>query len=86
MENTNKSLTHISLYRYAGQIKRDWSNMDYGAKPYVSAMFDLDQITENYGQDTARSIVLYFLSNARSWRGEVAKQVKAELKKIANCQ
>jgi hypothetical protein len=26
---------------------------------------------------------LYFLSNASSWRGEKAKAIKAELKKIA---
>ena len=25
-----------------------------------------------YGYDTAKSVVLYFLSNATSWRGEVA--------------
>jgi hypothetical protein len=28
-------------------------------------------------------VVLYFLSNARTWKGEVAKRVKAELKKMA---
>jgi hypothetical protein len=32
------------------------------------------------GFDSARSVVLYFLSNASSWRGDVAKRVKAELK------
>jgi hypothetical protein len=32
--------------------------------------------------DTAKSIVLYFLSNASSWRGEKAKSIKAELKKM----
>jgi hypothetical protein len=32
--------------------------------------------------DTGKSIVLYFLSNAGTWRGETAKRVKAELKKM----
>ena len=32
------------------------------------------------GYDDARGIVLYFLSNAGSRRGEVAKRVKAELR------
>jgi hypothetical protein len=29
--------------------------------------------------DDAKTIVLYFLANAQTWRGEVAKRVKAEL-------
>jgi hypothetical protein len=38
---------------------------------------------EMYGYDTGKSVVLYFLSNATSWRGEVARRVKAELKSMA---
>jgi hypothetical protein len=30
--------------------------------------------------DTARSVVLYFLSNATTWRGPKAKEIKKELK------
>jgi hypothetical protein len=33
-----------------------------------------------YYADTGRSIVLYFLNNATSWKGDTAKAVKAELK------
>jgi hypothetical protein len=40
----------------------------------------LDSITDNYGADSAKSVVLYFLSNANTWRGEHAKRIKAELK------
>lgn len=56
--------------------------MGVTAKPYVQAMFELDQITDNYGADSAQSIVRYFLSNAGSWRGDVARQTKSELKKL----
>jgi len=31
--------------------------------------------------DSGKSIVSYFLANAGQWRGEVAKEVKAELKR-----
>ena len=51
--------------------------------PYLGAMFSLDKITDPYGADSGKSIVLYFLSNATTWRGETAKRVKAELKKLA---
>lgn len=43
-------------------------------------MSDLSSIDDNYMFDSAKSIVLYFLANAQSWRGEVARRIKAELK------
>ena len=72
-----------SLKVIASEIKSDWSNVYFGAVPYLDAMSQLDLITEKYYEDSAKSIVLYFLSNATTWRGEVARRVKAELKKLA---
>ena len=72
-----------SLSVIASEVKADWQNVNYGAKPYLDAMSELDLITDNYYQDSGKSIVLYFLSNANTWRGEVAKRIKAELKKMA---
>jgi hypothetical protein len=46
-------------------------------------MHSLDSIDEDYGADTGKSIVLYFLANAATWRGEDARRLKAELKQIA---
>lgn len=80
---TQTATTHKPLYLYAGTIKRDWGTVDYAAKPYLDAMYSLDQITDNYGADSARTIVAYFLSNASTWRGQTAREVKKELKKIA---
>jgi hypothetical protein len=74
------------LYEIANEIRSDWSKqksgINYGAKPYLDAMQSLDKITDNYGMDDAKSIVYYFLSNANQWRGETAKRVKVELKKM----
>jgi hypothetical protein len=75
------------LSEIANDIRLDWgggsmSKVNYAAKPYLEAMFDLRSINDTYGYDSADSIVRYFLSNARSWRGPVAKQIKAELKKM----
>lgn len=74
----NKQTRPIS--NIAHDIRRDWKNVNYAAKPYLAAMFELDKITDPYMFDTGRGIVAYFLSNAASWRGPVAKLIKAELK------
>lgn len=72
------------IYVIAAEIGKDWSAQGKGvnpaAKPYLGAMLMLDNVTDSYGADSAKSVVLYFLSNAGTWRGDVAKRVKAELK------
>lgn len=70
------------LYEIADEIKKDWRNVYFGAVPYLNAMQSLSSINDNYGYDTGKSIVLYFLSNASTWRGETAKRIKKELNKI----
>lgn len=76
-------LTKLKLYQLANLVKKDWANVYFGAKPYLSAMGSLSDITDNYGVDSGKSIVLYFLSNASQWKGPVAKAVKTELKRRA---
>jgi hypothetical protein len=71
------------LYEIAKEIKSDWKNINYGAKPYLDAMSTLDSINDSYGHDSAKSMVLYFLSNASTYRGENAKRIKLELKKLS---
>lgn len=67
------------IYEIAQEIKDDWKNINYAAMPYLSAMMELDKITDDYYADSASSIIAYFLSNAAAWRGEKAKQIKKEL-------
>lgn len=78
-----KNTTTRPLYEIAMEIRKDWKKVYFGAVPYLDAMSTLDSIDDNYMFDSAKSIVLYFLSNATTWRGETAKRVKAELKKMA---
>lgn len=68
------------LHTIANEIKADWKNVYYGAKPYLNAMQTLSDINGNYGADSARDIIIYFLGNAKTWRGEKARAIKAELK------
>jgi hypothetical protein len=70
------------LSTIAREIRKDWKNINYGAKPYLDAMGTLDTINDTYGCDDARSIILYFLSNATSWRGPNARAIKAELMRM----
>lgn len=71
------------IHVIAREIRRTWKKVNYGAEPYLNAMLSLEKITDFYGADSAKEIVIYFLSNASTFRGEDAKRLKAELKKIA---
>jgi hypothetical protein len=78
-KTTNK-VQNRPLYEIANDIRKDWKNPYFGAKPYLDAMASLDSINDNYGWDSADNIVRYFLGNASTWRGETAKAIKKELK------
>ncbi len=69
-----------SLATIARDIRAHWPKVNYAAKPYLDAMATLNSINDAYYYDSGKSVVLYFLSNAGTWRGEHAKRIKAELK------
>jgi len=70
------------LHTIAKEIRSDWQKVNFGAEPYLSAMSSLTSITDMYYYDSAKSIVVYFLSNASTWRGDKAKAIKSELKEM----
>lgn len=69
-----------SVSAIALEVSRDWKKVNYGAVPYLDAMFSLNTVDDDYGFDSGRSVVAYFLANAQTWKGEVARRVKKELK------
>ena len=71
----------MTLDQLAAVIRLDWTKLNYAAKPYLEAMESLLSIKENYGMDSGRSVVAYFLANASTWRGDTARAIKTELKK-----
>jgi hypothetical protein len=75
-------MTHRPLCDIAREIQSVWPKPYFGAVPYLSAMLSLDQIGDNFYQDSGEDIVLYFLSNATTFRGEDARRIKAELREI----
>ena len=68
-----------SLQTIANEIWTDWKKINYGAEPYLNAMATMQSVQDDYGDDSGKSIVLYFLANATTWRGETARRVKKEL-------
>ena len=77
---TNDETTPRTVKAIAREISADWKKVNYAAAPYLDAMGDLNSVDDDYGYDCGRSVVLYFLSNASSYRGDTARKLKAELR------
>jgi len=75
----NRSLNTISH-----EILTYWKKPYFGAVPYLNAMRELNSINDNFYDDSARSVVMYFLANASTFRGIEAKRIKLELKSMLN--
>lgn len=75
-----------ALSDIAREISADWKKPYFGAVPYLDAMRGLNTMQDKFYNDDAKSVVLYFLSNASAWRGETARRVKSELKTMAGLQ
>lgn len=70
------------LYEIASEIRKTWTKVSPYAEPYLEAMQSINTIDDNYYYDSGKSVVLYFLSNASTWRGEDARRIKNELKQM----
>jgi hypothetical protein len=68
------------LYEIGREIKRVWGKVYFGAVPYLDALCTLQDKNDTYGCDSAESIVIYFLGNASTFKGDDAKRLKEELK------
>jgi hypothetical protein len=78
-EVTIPDLKTLTISQIAKLIIKDWGVVNYAAKPYLQAMNELKTVNDKYGYDSGASIVRYFLSNAGSYRGEMARAIKKEL-------
>ena len=67
------------LYEIAKEIRSDWKKVYFGAVPYLEAMETLSGMDDKFICDDADEIVMYFLANAQTWRGDVARRIKKEL-------
>ena len=70
----------VTVSEIAHAIAKDWQNISPYAKDYLEAMKDIQDINGSYYADSAKSVVMYFLANASSYRGDNARAYKALLK------
>lgn len=80
----NTDLTKLTVSSLAEMIRQDWKKPYFAAVPYINAMLRIPSITvkgEMFFHDDVESVLRYFISNSSTWRGDVAKAVKAELKR-----
>ena len=71
-------LSELARIIYREGKGKSWFNI---AKHYVEPMLYMTDATETYFADSGTSVVMYALSNLQYWRGDLAKEVKAELKR-----
>ena len=65
MKNSKVVVLHRPIEVIANEIRKDWgAKVNYAARPYLQAMYGLNSISDNYGCDSAKSVIAYFLSNA----------------------
>lgn len=82
--NSKESNPVYTISELARQIRKDWKNPYFGAVPYIGAMMSINSTSDSYGDESAKSIINYFLANAGTWRGEEARRIKAILKKMVS--
>lgn len=75
-----------NLSEIAKDIRSNWKNVYLGAEPYLQAMEQIHSPEPDapYMFEDAETVVMYFLANAKYWRGETAKTIKKELKNQYN--
>lgn len=81
LETAPTNFSTLNIASIARVIRRDWQKVYFGASPYLHAMATLDKASDSYGYDSGKSIIRYFLANASTYRGPMAKAIKAELKR-----
>jgi hypothetical protein len=70
------------LHEIAEESVLNWPERYFDAVPHIHGMRRIEKVTDRYEVDDGEGLVHYFLVNARTWRGEVAKRVKAELREM----
>lgn len=77
VQNTNKQ-NKRTFAEIAREIKQTWKNVYFGAEPYLQAMLTIESSDKDapYMLELAEDIVIYFLANAQTWRGENARRIK----------
>lgn len=74
------SVKEITVSEIAIAISKDWKNVNPYAQEYLTAMMSINSVNDSYYYESAKSVILYFLANAGTYRGENARAYKTLLK------
>lgn len=69
------------INKIAADIEKYWPRVPNSAEVYLNAMFALTDKNSKFGFDKAPDIINRFLCNATAWKGQHARELKAELKR-----
>jgi hypothetical protein len=72
------------LSMIAEDIRENWPDPWPHAVPFIEKMATINAVTDDYLNESAKSVVLYFLANAMYWRGPEATRIKAELRAMTS--
>lgn len=70
------------IYQIAKDIKDAWKNPSPYAMEYLIPMLSINNIDDHYFFDDAERIIICFLEEAKTFRGEKARELKQELKDL----
>lgn len=76
------SVKEITVSEIAIAISKDWKNVNPYAQEYLTAMMSINSVNDSYYYDSAKSVIMYFLANAGTYRGENARAYKTLLKEM----
>lgn len=80
---TADSLKGAPLVSLVSLIRRDLQTqkkpVPFDAAPYLSALGTMNNLSDHYGVETGAQILPYLLSNLQTYKGPIARLVKAEL-------
>jgi hypothetical protein len=79
----NADWNDLTLDQIAEIIYEDWGE-DMGSRsiPHVEGVSNFESVDEWINHESGASMVAYFLSNAKEWKGVVAVKVKKHLQTL----
>jgi hypothetical protein len=77
-----EKITPRPLSEITREIRKDWKPMYRPAEAHFEAFEYADNVNQMYGMDSVKSEICYFLGNAQTWKGDVARRIKLELKAL----
>ncbi len=73
-----------SPFVLAAITREFWLKPYFGIEPYLDAMATMMSFQDDYGQESGKSIGRYFLANATTFKGPIARAIKARIQELTH--